>query len=578
VNRWEVIVLTIEDINLYELEVKLEKSIKKKDAGHEYKENVLWLSELPYCHRKSYICRKFNLSPTLNGKMLSGIMFHERLDRILKSMPEFSDAKFEVECKADIGEFTIGGRADVVNGDNVYEFKFSSSRLDGALPLYYIIQGNAYANMLGLSKYTLSFVNSFSLKPTLLQFDADKELFEKMIDDAKILYKCIKEDVLPAGPKWDWECLHPTTLIHTKKGLEEIKNVNVGDMVMTSKGFKKIVKKIKNKLGNRTMFRLKPHKLMPLLITDNHKIKIGKLTYKYNGSVGKKTITPCWLTPQEIKDKKDKYYIEFNFPKNNMDVAELNNNKLRLLGYYIAEGCYKSWNGYRSGLVLTINPNENKMAEDIKKIAKKEFGCNSEDRIRNDSRGKKMRSYRQIRVNGRKIVRFIEKYVVGNMSYNKYFINNLLALPIKKQKVLTSAMMLGDGCESESNTHGTKYFTYVTTSKNLAFQYFMMCLRQSKLPSLIKTDVKDISFNIGGIKSKHDQYRVQYSNADIGCGIIKGNKYYVNISSIEQYDYSGDVYNLSVDGIPEYQTVSGLVHNCRYCDFKEKCKELQMKK
>ena len=171
-----------------------------------YQKNVYRISELVYCPAKSYYYRVLGRRPRLNGKMLSGTLFHEKLPEIMGKIIDSSHLAFEVECRKDYKDFSIMGHADVVNDDTVYEFKYSASRLTGKLPLNYYLQANAYAHMLNKPNYAVVFVHSLSLDVNMLAGETDDEAFKIVEKQAEEIHNALKEKEAPSGPMYDWEC------------------------------------------------------------------------------------------------------------------------------------------------------------------------------------------------------------------------------------------------------------------------------------------------------------------------------------------------------------------------------------
>jgi len=194
-------------IQLSRLEEKIEASIRGSSEPR-FRPNVLNVSELPFCHKKAYLMRKANIGSRLNGMMLSGTLFHEKIPKYLAKIKEFKNARYEISCNEIIGDLQIRGRADVVTDDCVYEFKYSAVKtgLDN-IPANHMLQGNAYANMLDIKKYVIAVINSFKLTPVLLEFKRDKKEYAKFCDDAVKLNDCINNDVFPEkGPSSKREC------------------------------------------------------------------------------------------------------------------------------------------------------------------------------------------------------------------------------------------------------------------------------------------------------------------------------------------------------------------------------------
>ena len=183
---------------------KLRNNIMQLSKEDRYKPNEYRVSELVYCPAKSFYYRKLNRKPLLNGRMLSGLMFHEKLPDIMKGLVE--DPEFEVECSKVYRDYRIVGHADVVNSNKVWEFKYSASKLNGKLPLYYYLQANTYATLLDKQYYAVVFVNSYNLDVNIIEGKTDKKALKFLEDQAKYIHNSIKNNTVPKGPMYDWEC------------------------------------------------------------------------------------------------------------------------------------------------------------------------------------------------------------------------------------------------------------------------------------------------------------------------------------------------------------------------------------
>lgn len=163
------------------------------------------ISELCHCPRKSVYLRQLGEQQKVNGRMLSGSMFHEFIPEMVKYVKAFEGAEFEKTATFQTGDFVIVGHADAVVGDILYEFKYSGCRRN--VPGYFHRQANAYAVVLGCKEYRIVIVNPYDLAVQILTGKADQTYFDEMIHSANEIFQCLnfKED-MPLGPLEDREC------------------------------------------------------------------------------------------------------------------------------------------------------------------------------------------------------------------------------------------------------------------------------------------------------------------------------------------------------------------------------------
>jgi len=171
-----------------------------------YQDDIYSISELIYCLAKAYHYRVLKEQPVINGKMLSGALFHQLLPQLLDDYKD--KLQFEVECSKDYNDYKIVGHADAVDEDTVYEFKYTAAKLNNTLPFYYYMQANAYAVMLDKPYYKVVMVNSYSLDVVAIDGAQDKDAFSFIEKQAEDLHDAIKTRKVPKGPMYKWECSH----------------------------------------------------------------------------------------------------------------------------------------------------------------------------------------------------------------------------------------------------------------------------------------------------------------------------------------------------------------------------------
>ena len=169
-----------------------------------YQDNIYSISELIYCLAKSYHYRVLKEQPIINGKMLSGTLFHTLIPDILSDYSDELD--YERECFKDYNDYKIIGHADAVDKDTVYEFKYTASKLNGNLPFYYYMQANAYSVLLDRPYYQVILVNSYTLDVNIIKGKQDPDAFAFIEKQAEDLHNAIKEKKIPKGPMYKWEC------------------------------------------------------------------------------------------------------------------------------------------------------------------------------------------------------------------------------------------------------------------------------------------------------------------------------------------------------------------------------------
>jgi len=164
----------------------------------------IYVTDVVVCPRRAFFNLKFNADPVATDiKAITGKAMHMLLERALKS--RYPDAVFEVPCQYPLsGGYVLVGRADMVAGDTVYEFKYTS--MYGEAKEAYFIQANCYANMLDCSKFKVVIIDRNKLEVTILESERSEDAFMKVVDQCERLIKALQNDELPQKSPWSWPC------------------------------------------------------------------------------------------------------------------------------------------------------------------------------------------------------------------------------------------------------------------------------------------------------------------------------------------------------------------------------------
>lgn len=259
------------------------------------------------------------------------------------------------------------------------------------------------------------------------------------------------------------------------------------------------------------------------------------------------------------------------------DEIIVNNDLMRLFGYYLAEG-----STVKHEIRFYFNKNEKKYIDDVADIIKKSFGvdahiCDTKYNVRYVGLYSK-------------VVADLFKVLFDKYAHSKKVPHFMLLLPIEKQIELIKGLWRGDGCTRK------KDFCFVTVSRKLAYQVRDILLRLGIICSLQKIsheklatrggkiDGRDISFtkdkyhiNVGGqfldkmgeiLEQRHpilDTRKFSNKHAWIHNGYAV-----LPIRKIEKRQYKGDVLSIGVDVASSYVTKSFIVHNCDAPLFRNK--------
>ena len=187
----------------------------------------------------------------------------------------------------------------------------------------------------------------------------------------------------------------------------------------------------------------------------------------------------------------------------NIKTIKINDNILRLLGYYLAEGNISGRSTPSrqhhplSKVCFTFSLSEQKYVDDILNITQHEFGLKTTVGIN------RVNKTYQLAINSKPLARYIH-YNFDHLSYKKKIPAEFLLLPPKKQVQILCGLFRGDGFLKPVKTPRRKYvktFAFVTTSPALAGAVMIMLMRLGIIVNFRKRPP------VG--KAKHNNYMFQ---------------------------------------------------------------------
>jgi|GEM_PF-300151 len=249
---------------------------------------------------------------------------------------------------------------------------------------------------------------------------------------------------------------------------------------------------------------------------------------------------------------------------------------LRLLGYYLAEGCIlynrARWNKkvkYPCGVSFIFNIDEQNYVEDIKNIISQNF----KNLNITTNKAPKHNTF-IISIYSKTLAEFI-KYLCGSMVDKKQLSSELLNLGPSLQKEILKGFFRGDGQLRKrdksvlgSDKKGNRYVVS-TVSEVLAHQLYWLLLRNKIKCTLRKSSSKTkgrkyayfISIHGKEINKLEDKIMVNSQKQGYKSFIHK-NWFFEPIRKIKKYKFDGNVYNLKVKNDNSYVANNLAVHNC----------------
>ncbi len=401
-----------------------------------------------------------------------------------------------------------------------------------------------------------------------------------------------------------------------------IKEIKIGQKVLTHKGRFRPVEQVFEREYRGEMIKIEVSNIKNLNITPNHQILgLKRKDIKCYQSYSRQNIAICKPTSPEICKKRCSKWKNFSWEpkfipagelregdfvatpiplKNEMDNPALIDysvvktepkilrpfklidkfvfepDLLRLLGYYLAEGCIlynrARWNKqvkYPCGVSFVFNIKEQNYINDIKNIISKNF---KEINVTIEKKPEHNSSI--VSIYSKALTEYI-KYLCGSMANKKRLSPELLNLDPSLQKEIVKGFFRGDGHLQERsknasgiNKKGNRYCA-CTISSHLAHQIYWLLLR-NKIKCTFRKNRKKT-------KGRKNAYFIEIFGEEINKledkKVIKvkkkGDKSFIYsnwllqpIKKIEKYNYKGKVYNLEVKEDHSYISNLISVKNC----------------
>lgn len=411
----------------------------------------------------------------------------------------------------------------------------------------------AYANMIG------DIVKSVGGNP-----DA---VLSAIGSDSRIGNKYLRYGYGYGGP-----CCEYSQLVQTDKGLKQIGDIQVGDKVLTHKGRYRTVTHTYERPYEGTMFKLtaRGNNNFTASFTAGHPIYLNqKNEFDFlpveELSVGNKLALPKinieYQPPFQIKyQQKRPTAQEISITT----TPEL----MKLFGLFLSEGCVSNSNKNRKEdrIIFTFSEKEMDYALFVKEMFQKYF--NRKVMIKNK---KGQNSIAVVSKNIPFAKWLLEKF--GKGAKNKKVPYEWLGLPDEFLHELLKGIWYGDGSKSDG------IYTLGLVSRELINFVRLSLLRFGIAHTIRKVNEKTDKNNVRHKESYHirvsnplhikklsnilTEMQINRDNFSERKSIWVSNEHMIfSIKNIEQYQFSGNVYNLEVEEDHSYMLESCVAHNC----------------
>ena len=245
------------------------------------------------------------------------------------------------------------------------------------------------------------------------------------------------------------------------------------------------------------------------------------------------------------------------FPINKVerDDPSLSDEFLRLLGYYVAEGCVTKFNGCDAA-EWSLGEHEPDVADEIASLVERLTGkrpSRSHDTKRHGV---------YLVVYSRELGAALELHG-GKYAHDKRFSKAVMDLPPPRQRLATDTYYRGDGSIGRNGPLTT--VRCATVSRTLAFQLQEMLARRGIFAYInIRPAFDETMRRTGKVIHHRTQYVLYYTQKTRGRrAILRDGYFLVPVFETRRQAYEGFVYNFETATDPHSYLVKGFaVHNC----------------
>jgi len=336
----------------------------------------------------------------------------------------------------------------------------------------------------------------------------------------------------------DLYCVSGNTMVKCIEGIYPIKDIRVGDLVLTKEGDYRKVTKIYKRKANTIQLKTRGG-FQDLILTPEHPLLVQTIQKKKTSRgidwlpIG----VPQWKNAGDIQlgdfvaIAQDKH-IDNSVKK--IFGQQIDEQIAYFIGLYLAEG-----NITKNGIAISLHNKEIRLKNIVKDICRR-FGISYTENLHEGTF-----SY-QIFLNSKRLMTYFLEF--GKTAHSKripeqyYYLNDKLIMAMLK------GLYDGDGHKKLDR----EILVLKTVSKELAYQSALLLNR--------------IGYDANVCLEKHpnkDVYIVSYSlNKNLVKRYRDNNYSYVEVIGKQKYKENMDVYNLEVEGSNTYTANGLIVHNC----------------
>ncbi len=371
----------------------------------------------------------------------------------------------------------------------------------------------------------------------------------------------------------DWcpGCLLPDNIIIGNPSARPIQTFKTGEKVLGSDGGFHRISKVMSHIHKGKVYTVSAAYFSEATtLTNEHPVLIVRKENADRGNLKKEWVEAEKLSVGDylaypiIKTIVDIKKLDIKYEKKSKDTRskalplsiDINEDFLKLAGYYIAEG-----NVHNREICLTFGYDEMNLARKAAYLFYKVFG------IKATIKERKEKGSIEVHASSSYLTKiFLEWF--GDSAGEKRIPHEFMLLPIEKQKQLLIGLWEGDGFINKKSLRAG----YKTISQILKEQVKLLLLRQGILPYVYVNKAYGIHKKSYSIEVKNQHYNELISafnlksrKAKTGGNLLSfqdDNYVYLKIRRLDSFDYVGPVYNFEVEDVNSYVSCSATLHNC----------------
>lgn len=364
---------------------------------------------------------------------------------------------------------------------------------------------------------------------------------------------------------YSFPCFTGNTLVLTDKGYKPIKEISIGDSVITHDNTYHNVSESKC-TGNKEIWNVKTMNSDIIECTENHKFYVRK-RIRANTHIDGKAVRYRYFTEPEwveCKDLTKDYYVGYAINNKSIPVEwngvdyewsdgrstrhkNMISDKLsdkdfwRLIGRYVADG----WQRSQGGVVICCG--KHKVEEFENKIKLSGFNYNKIEE----------RTAFKFHIPDKELQAFVNMF--GYKAHGKLIPSCIIDMPIEELTAFFEGYMSGDGCFTNNR------FKFTTISRELAYGLAQIIAKIYHAPFALYKNKRNPTCVIEGrVCNQHDSYNVVFKKE-----ICKQDKAFYENGTIwfpindviNTHEYQ-DVYDITVENNHSFTANGCIVHNC----------------